>query len=176
MSRDIPPGALDWDGGRAFVNEDAWGTGMPSVGGEWEARAQPRPLHPDPVRITGSSRLGAIDRAIERSRSMLELQPDWDGEGSPGYAPATWERMAKFLRREATLSWNDRGHAMPVPRISPGPDGSIDVHWVGEGYRLLLNIPAQPEAAVFHHSTESGLSIRGEIDTERHSVWQWLKA
>lgn len=41
------------------------------------------------------------------------------------------------------------GFAIGQPDILPGPDdGSIDLHWdyPGQGYEMLINIPADPAA------------------------------
>src|SRR5262249_55164350 len=40
-----------------------------------------------------------IADAIERSRGMLDLEDDWDGEGSPAYQQEDWERAVRMLLR-----------------------------------------------------------------------------
>jgi hypothetical protein len=70
----------------------------------------------------------SIQRVIDASRSILALQEDWDDEGSPGYSESTWRRAVDFLIRQATFAQHIVGRDLPVPKILPGPKGSIDLH------------------------------------------------
>lgn len=75
----------------------------------------------------------AIEEVITRSQSILDLQDDWDGEGSPGYSRETWERAIAFLRRLVKMA------DIPAPVISPAERGSIDLYWSTDDSSLLIN-------------------------------------
>src|SRR5437868_1435589 len=62
-----------------------------------------------------------ILREIDRSQHLLELEHDWDGEGSPGYEKQTWNRTTTFLSNNIILLWQLYRVCVDVPKISPGP-------------------------------------------------------
>ncbi len=83
--------------------------------------------------------------AINSSRAMLEWEANWDGEGSPLYAEDTWSRATTFLVQSAKDMWRDYSISIAAPMIEPGPDGSIDIHWLLDDRELSLNVPADAE-------------------------------
>lgn len=93
--------------------------------------------------------------AIEKSRRILELGDNWDGEGSPAYAEDTWNRACRLLLDQALALWNSDRTAIEIPSILNGPEGSIDIYWAGEG-TLLLNIPADTETEATLYGTRPG--------------------
>jgi hypothetical protein len=119
--------------------------------------------------------------AVWRSRTILSLNDDWDEQGSPGYSEQTWKRAIQFLLRNVTLVWRRHRVPVPVPRILPGPEGSIDLHWRTPARELLINIPASPEEAASYYGddieegTESAIRGKG-LDTNADSEWilLWL--
>ena len=44
--------------------------------------------------------------------------------------------------------WEEDSVLIDAPKILPGPDGSIDLLWDKQSYRLLLNIHPHPEQIV----------------------------
>lgn len=110
--------------------------------------------------------LGAINDEIERSRALLAMPPGWDGEDAASYSREPWLRAAKYLRKQALSCWSSHGVVIPAPRIGPGPNGSIDIHWKTLSYELLVNIPADGEAlATFYGDDFGKLSIKGTFDS-----------
>src|SRR5271165_742010 len=75
---------------------------------------------------------------IEQASKMLELEDDWDGEGSQTYSRDTFNRAVAFLTRHSE-QLKPYGIRLPVPKIGPGPDGSIDLHWKRRSWELLVN-------------------------------------
>src|SRR6266705_3395688 len=73
--------------------------------------------------------LSDVADAIEKSRYILDLPDNWDDEGSPRYAPETWERAAKFVLKNAVDLWRSERMRVEAPIIHNGPAGSIDIHW-----------------------------------------------
>ena len=123
--------------------------------------------------------LGHFRPAIERSRSMLDLPDDWDGDGSPGYAEATWQRAVQVVVESSSRYWRTSGQAPPAPSITPGPDVSIDVEWRPAGRKLVLNVPEEPAGVVTFYGKDQGSEqgfIRGEFHVSRTGEWLvgWL--
>lgn len=118
-----------------------------------------------------------VEDAIEASRYILTLGDNWDEEGSPGYAEATWQRATQFVRRAATQFINEYRRHIDPPKITPGPDGSIDVRWRGAKRTLLINFPAsEGEPADFFGSDKGRDTIKGTLDLSSQSLWllMWL--
>jgi len=107
-------------------------------------------------------RQSELGMAIEASASMLDLEPDWDGDDARRIAPETFKRMKEFLLDvEGSAS---REYERPVlsPRISPCPDGSIDCHWKCHHFELLLNVPEGLENDITCYGDDkAGFTIRG---------------
>jgi len=142
---------------------------------EW-TRAEDRPgswgeLHAERL---SSQQLNA---EIERAKLIIELGSDWDGEGSPGYSQDTFGRAIAFLNTHTWRLWESYGIQSPIPRIGPGPDGSIDLHWKQPCWELLVNIPADPnEMAVFYGDNYGAQKIRGSLNPKGFNlgIAEWL--
>ncbi|HEX9944467.1 MAG TPA: hypothetical protein VGG03_20850 [Thermoanaerobaculia bacterium] len=118
-----------------------------------------------------------LERVIEESKSILDLPDDWDEEGSPAVTEETWNRAVGLLRTQTDLVLARFGLALPVPRILPGPDGSVDLHWKTGKRELLLNVPADPSEAVSYYGDDFGSDRRrgtinpGALDAD---LFLWL--
>jgi hypothetical protein len=109
---------------------------------------------------------------IERSRWMLELADDFDGEGSPAYLEETWKRAATFLARNAVALYEECGEVIDAPNIHNGPQGSIDVYWNSARGRLLVNFPPQGTAdPSFCGRSSDGHEIKGTLSPETENHW-----
>ena len=118
-----------------------------------------------------------IVAAIEESRKLLDWEDDWDEEGSPGYEEAMWQRGAGFLKDNALRLWEEYGACVEAPRVLPGPNGSIDIHWHTGDHELLINIPAdRSKLAPYYGDTPTGHSVKGTLDTSAENQWllMWL--
>lgn len=115
-----------------------------------------------------------IERAIDSSRRILELKDDWDEEGSPGYLQETWDKATRFIR-ESVSSFHTVAHGLPAPRILPGPDGTIDIHWKTAERELLINIPVEDEPAEYYGDGPRE-SVKGKLDLATSNEWilMWL--
>ncbi len=126
---------------------------------------------------TKSFAIEAIETAIHESRSILELKNDWDGQDGVGYSPNTWEKAVDLLRRQALAGVEEGGRSIPAPRILPGPNGSIDLHWKTQAFELLINVQeCDEECASFYGDDCGKLTIEGTIDTgtANDALLAWL--
>jgi hypothetical protein len=114
-------------------------------------------------------------REIERSRGMLSWEDDWDDEGSLRIEEATWKMATEFLERHAKLLLK-RGVTLPTPRILPGPNGSVDLHWETARRELLINVPSNSTVAGFYGEAAGKNSMKGkvELDSSDLGLFTWL--
>jgi hypothetical protein len=132
----------------------------------------------EPVTLIGGRSLSQrIANSINASRSILELQTDWDGQGSVGYAEATWSRATSFVIDVALAYRRTAKVWVSPPTITPGPEASIDIHWQWHRRELLLNVPPSTEAAVTYYGHGGADdTIKGRLDTSLQNEWifAWL--
>ncbi len=114
---------------------------------------------------------------INASRSITSLSTDWDEAGSSAVTTETWERATELIKRHAEFLWSRRGIILPSPRILPGPDGSVDIHWKTTQRELLLNVPANPTESATYYGDDFGSDRKkgdiqpGALDM---SLFLWL--
>ncbi len=102
---------------------------------------------------------------IEQARKISELKDDWDDEGSPIFSRDTLDRAIAFLTMHSEHIRRCYELHLPVPKIGPGPGGSIDLHWKRPDWELLVNIPANAnEMAVFYGDNYGVQKIKGSVD------------
>ncbi|MCH7575853.1 MAG: hypothetical protein IIA59_12120 [Candidatus Marinimicrobia bacterium] len=112
-----------------------------------------------------SDELANIRSAILDSQWILDLQENWDDEGSIGYEVETLAAAGHFLSDYAGKIFNSEKIVLDAPNLYPGPDGSIDVHWANHRYGFLVNIsPAPSERIGFFGKTDSGRDFKGSLD------------
>jgi hypothetical protein len=118
-----------------------------------------------------------IEKAIESSEFILKLEENWDEEGSPRYSEETWHRATQFVRKTALLYKKEIGVWIDPPKITPGPDGSIDVRWKSSKRSILINFPANSNTpADFYGSDKQTDVIKGTLNlsSQNHWILQWL--
>jgi hypothetical protein len=109
---------------------------------------------------------------------MLELEDDWDDRGSPGYQEHTWQRARDVLLNVAHAYLTRTGQEPTAPKVTPGPDGSIDIHWRQPDRDLVVNVPAAAhDPLVFYGETRRGATAKGHLDPAASNDWlvEWLK-
>jgi hypothetical protein len=108
---------------------------------------------------------------IEQGKRILELEDDWDGEGSLGYSKETLNRAESFLKMHIEGLWKSFSIRLPIPKIGPGPDGSIDLYWKQSSWELLVNIPADAhEMATFYGDNYGSIKNRGNLDPTKFNL------
>ena len=128
----------------------------------WE-RVDERTITSDPL---------SLDAAIESAEGrLLKLGDNWDDEGSTGYEQEVLIRAAIFLRAQnKSILELFKGEA-PVPKITPGPDGSIDLFWEQPSWELLVNIPANKARPASYYGEDSdGAMFKGSFNVLEHKI------
>lgn len=146
-------------------------------------RFRMRSSHARRIRLAGTAIsipavLHRFGDAIKSSRSILDLEDDWDDEGAKGYQRSTWLRAITFLVEASEWSWEVLGEVVPTPKINPGPDGSIDLDWSLPGRELLINIPENGDqpAGFYGDDGNLGSPIEGKFNADESNGWimAWL--
>lgn len=126
---------------------------------------------------TVTALISPIEATIEASRYILDIGENWDEEGSPGYAEVTWRRATQFVRDITIQFVTKHKTRIDPPKITPGPEGSIDVRWKADKRTLLVNFPAnENEPADFFGSDKEQDTVKGTLDLTSQNQWLliWL--
>jgi hypothetical protein len=118
-----------------------------------------------------------LDAEIRQAKKILQLPDDWDGQGSPRYSAVVLDRATAFLATHLREVWERFGVSCSIPKIGPGPDGSIDLHWKRPSWELLVNIPADGDAmAAFYGDNYGTQKIKGSLDPRKFNlgIATWL--
>lgn len=120
--------------------------------------------------------LQALHAAVDQARDQLPTEDDWDGEGSPGFQPATFERARHFLIEGARRLWDARQATIPTPRVWGGPEGSLDVSWRLTGRELLVNVPAAEDEPISLYGDDASSEVKAEFEADADTAWvfDWL--
>ncbi len=159
------PVSSSWFNEVCWSAEESW-----SEITESPAECHRLPLEPEVL-------LAHIFDAIVSSQRILDLADDWDDEGSMAYNEATWRRATEFVRSHALWVWEHLELVVDAPRITPGPEGSIDVHWEDGGRELLVNVPASPTSPITFYGDDKGeTQIKGALSgvARDHGLLVWL--
>lgn len=120
----------------------------------------------------------SLEVAIARSLSMLDIIPDSHEENMSGYSEDTWSRATGLLQAVSIEYWLKNRKVMAIPRIAPGPDGTIDIYWRIPILRLIINVPKEANSPANYYG-ESPKGIKeGYLSTSDTNAWvqllEWL--
>lgn len=119
-----------------------------------------------------------LEKVIKESQKLLQLEDNWDEEGSSGYSEITLNKAVKFLKDNAINYFKNSGVWVTAPEICPGPDGSIDLLWKLEDRELLINIPVDENQSATYYGDDSKNNnvTKGKLNlTEKHEwILMWL--
>lgn len=122
--------------------------------------------------------LGSLAETIEQSRSLLQLEDDWDGAGTRGYAEQTWHRVVEFLVRYATALWEQHRTVTESLEILPDTEGALAIDWRTGNGELLITVPDNPaqEASYYADNGSGRRKSKGTLDTSVLERWLvcWL--
>lgn len=105
---------------------------------------------------------------IEDSKYILELEDNWDQEGSSPIKKEVWIRTIRFLAKLATTALQQYKFILDTPVISPVNNGSIDLYWKKKDkYQMLINIPKNKKSlAEYYGDDYDKESSKGTFDSE----------
>lgn len=129
-----------------------------------------------PERIEVSTYPGLSDEIDRATRNVLSLDELKDPTNI-GYSEETLKRAVQFLTEHLLAIWSRYGIIVPVPRIGPGPGGSVDLYWKQPSWELLINIPTDSHApASFYGDNYGKQRIRGNLELRQFNlgIATWL--
>lgn len=111
-------------------------------------------------------KLTSIYKAIQSSKSILDLKDDWDEDGALPCKPLIYTRAIEFLVRYANEVLVSHNFSIDYPEINLVKDGSIDLEWRDENYILLINILNTEKLDIHYYGEDlkSKTIIKGFID------------
>ena len=110
--------------------------------------------------------LASLASAIEKSKYLLRLEKNFDGEGSEPYSQEVWLKAVRFVAEYARWLFDVFGKIMVTPKIYHGPEGSIDIYWENQQFNLLINIPTGDTPATFYGDNYGEQVTEGRFDPE----------
>ncbi|MCP9237943.1 hypothetical protein [Lewinella sp. JB7] len=108
--------------------------------------------------------------AIEKSKYILELPHNHDGRGSKAYGLETWKKACLFLIDLNSYLYNKAGIKSSVPNIYHGPNGSIDIQWEQDEFKLLINVPEGNDDVTFYGTYNNGQEIEGAFNLKDYKI------
>lgn len=113
--------------------------------------------------------LETLDKVIESGKSrLLQLEDDYDGEGSQAPSEDTVKRATDFIKKIAFAVHSVSGRVVEIPKILPGPGGSVDVCWKTDTFQLLVNFPENREEPASYYGDDYGKNTtEGLFDVSR---------
>jgi hypothetical protein len=120
--------------------------------------------------------LSQLADRIYQSRSIIALEDPDDGTSVD---EATWLRASSFVARIATAYWEMQGRVLPIPAISDGPEGSVDVTWRHGTRQMLINFPVEVGAEITLAGIDTAMGnrrVRDQFSAMDRPVWilLWL--
>ena len=115
-----------------------------------------------------------IFQSIKKGFEIAKFMDDWDGEGSCSYKSSTIYKSGQFLWNVALDFQRCQKSPLSAPRFSPGPDGSIDLHWKSSERELLINFPEEEDPITFYGDNSAGEIVKGTLDVSKSNQWLML--
>lgn len=149
--------------------------------GEWlrddhHPHAWPTKELRNPV-VQSLSRFPEIEQRLIESRDHLPTESNWDDEGAVGIEPETFRLATRFLLKTVRAVRVRSGITLPPPQIGPCADGSIDLYWKTDRFKLLINLqPGEATESDFYGETPDGLKLKGTFrpDQQDFALIHWL--
>lgn len=123
-----------------------------------------------------------IEDTLDKYTShLLDLEDNWDGQGASSYKLDTIQRTKRFVR--AIMDYfTDQRIEISIPKVLPVPNGSLDISWKNNYYRLIINISEDPHHLVEvygdvtdHPEDEIDLRLNYDILIKGGVLVEWLK-
>lgn len=129
------------------------------------------------LKITVPYYLSQIKDEIERSRYIMGLNDNWDENGAYAIDSGVWEMAVKFMLNYSKYIYEKFRVIISPARIDPGRDGSIDLLWRTDRYRMLVNIPKNDSVSYYGDDYTDNNSIKGTVDVydTKDFLASWMK-
>jgi len=147
-----------------------------------ESRSEPAStiIVAEGLEFTVPARFNELAEQIRQSAYILEYEDNWDDEGSIAYSKQTYRAAINFAIKYSKEIWEEEFVLIDTPKILPGPEGSIDLLWDKQTYRLLINVHPHPKqtASFYGDNRTSVPKIKGDFrlsDESERAIMLLLK-
>jgi hypothetical protein len=104
----------------------------------------------------------ALQSDLAGYRWILDQEENWDGEEVAQVEATTFARAIRFIADHAVALYEHTGFQLDPPRLSVGPNGSIDVHWEYPDREMAVNFAPLASAPVtYYFRNDAGARSRG---------------
>lgn len=107
---------------------------------------------------------------INKSKYILDLSENHDDQGGDEYNEGTWKKAIIFLSKYISWIYTESGKIISSPKIFHGPDGSIDIQWKTNEFKLLINVPSENDIATFYGNYQDSQEIEGSFNLENYKL------
>jgi len=104
-----------------------------------------------------------LENQIKESMYILDLKDNWDGENSKAYNFENWLAGVQFtidFYLWLTKIYNGKFY---IPKIYHGPNGSIDIMWRENDFRLFINIDALNDSGSYYSDKSTAQFSEGQF-------------
>ncbi len=118
---------------------------------------------------------------IEESKSILDLEYNWDELGADIIKPALFGQAIDFILMYTTYIYeNHQKTVISSPEINPCANGTIDFSWRTKAARMLINIKEKNgefRASFYGYYYNNKLPLEGLIDMKNvdKTIASWMK-
>ncbi len=115
----------------------------------------------------------------EFRKGFEKLQDNWDTRGAKGFDNNIWNKSSNLLREILFSLWEHRIE-VPIPAMLPCADGSIDINWQTDKFKLLVNIPRERQELVSMYGEKKGskadeIEVRIKFELVKPVIIEWLR-
>jgi len=119
------------------------------------------------------------EKLSEYCENVVGLPENWNGEGSKAITILSWNHTTALLRKILYELWYNE-FDVSIPLVLPNTDGSFDIDWEAEEFKLLLNVPADIKKLVHIYGEKSGqpeyeLEVRINYELVQGVIVEWMK-
>lgn len=120
-----------------------------------------------------------LNRVVEESKKLLDLEEDWDDDGALICKPEVYKNAVDLLIVYTKFIYTTYLINIKDPEINLCKDGSIDIEWRDRNYICLLNIQNEDDFLVHYFAEEfiSKTIIKGFLNskTVNEDLAFWMK-
>ena len=120
-----------------------------------------------------------IKEAIEESSFILDLSDNWDDENALKVPDNVWLNAIRFLIQYSIEIDKNYNSIIKPPSIMPCSDGSIDLFWNVNNFRMLINFRNSEQNEAYYYADKfcDNTQFKGSflIDSYQEHIESWLK-
>lgn len=106
-----------------------------------------------------------LEDIFDQLNAIKDLKENWDEEGAIPVSIENINTAKKFLQNYYSYIQKRSDKTLPSPNIDAVPNASIDIVWINEDSRMLININ-EDTAKYYGDLYQNKNSIKGQVETD----------